>query len=88
MTSREIQGYRTYLVQQVESAHHQHDDRASGAFGPERNTPEQLGFWRGCASGYQAALDELDLRLEAIRDNPLGCANCKGQLGTCLACEL
>jgi hypothetical protein len=56
-----LERYKAFLARQIEGAQHQHDDRASGAFGPERNTPEQLGFWRGVKSGLEQARDELDL---------------------------
>lgn len=69
MNQDEIEKYRQYLLHQVMGARGQHDCRANGSFGPERNTPEQLEFWKGCESGYQAALDELDLRLAAIQDD-------------------
>lgn len=63
MTSLEIEEYRRFLARQVEFAQAQHDSRASGAFGPERNTPEQLALCKGFALGYQAALEELEFRL-------------------------
>lgn len=57
----ETQKYRRFLDRQADQAKDQHEKRASGAFGPARNTPEEIHLWRGIESGFRQALEEFDL---------------------------
>lgn len=67
----DLQKFAAFLQRQIEGAQSQHDGRASGAWGPERNTPEQLALWRGIKSGLEQALEELNMWLLAEADGTI-----------------